>query len=124
MKTCVRCKSEKELTEYSKSPRYRDGHSSWCKQCHNDYTTSRYVRTPHVKLSLEELKRRRKERNKLRYQCPKRKQQQKDRYLIMMEDPVYRAKQRDRAKRWHAKNRDLAKKDNNQLDLFNDTGKI
>lgn len=34
MKTCCRCKTEKEFNEFVKSSRYKDGFSNRCKQCH------------------------------------------------------------------------------------------
>ena len=36
MKNCRRCKSDKPLTEFRADPRYRDGYTSWCHQCHRE----------------------------------------------------------------------------------------
>lgn len=33
MKTCVRCKTEKNETEFNKSKRFKDGLRRWCKTC-------------------------------------------------------------------------------------------
>ncbi|GGO96475.1 hypothetical protein [Stakelama pacifica] len=36
MKMCGRCAVNKPVTEFRTDPRYRDGHVSWCKQCHRE----------------------------------------------------------------------------------------
>lgn len=37
MKTCAKCKEEKELTEFSKNNKNKlNGLSSWCKKCQNE----------------------------------------------------------------------------------------
>ena len=36
MKICRTCKKEKEITEFKKSPMYKDGHETQCKQCQKD----------------------------------------------------------------------------------------
>ena len=36
MKTCARCKKEKPFSEFCRNARYKDGHGSWCKQCHKE----------------------------------------------------------------------------------------
>lgn len=33
MKTCTKCKEEKELNEFSENPRYKGGHVTRCKAC-------------------------------------------------------------------------------------------
>ena len=36
MKNCTKCKLSKELTEFQKHSRYKDGYLSWCKTCKLD----------------------------------------------------------------------------------------
>ena len=38
MKTCTKCKLEKELTEFSKQKNGKYGVASWCKCCYKEYT--------------------------------------------------------------------------------------
>lgn len=42
MKTCSVCKQEKELSEFSKNPRKKDGYSYDCKACHSEYARAHY----------------------------------------------------------------------------------
>ena len=37
MKTCSNCKESKELEQFPKNKKAKDGYQSWCKKCHNDY---------------------------------------------------------------------------------------
>ena len=36
-KKCTKCKIEKEITEFSPHPTYKDGKQSQCKSCKNEY---------------------------------------------------------------------------------------
>lgn len=36
MKTCRRCGLEKSFSEFRKNERYKDGHTSWCYECHRE----------------------------------------------------------------------------------------
>jgi 5-methylcytosine-specific restriction endonuclease McrA len=36
-KICKRCGVEKEITEFYKNSRYKDGHLTWCKDCMHEY---------------------------------------------------------------------------------------
>jgi hypothetical protein len=44
-KKCSKCKKVKIIQEFKKDSRYRDGRSSWCKQCLRDYATIHCHRT-------------------------------------------------------------------------------
>lgn len=36
-KVCTKCKTEQPFSEFSKKKKYKDGLSSWCKECHREY---------------------------------------------------------------------------------------
>ena len=36
-KDCKRCKVAQSIEQFTPNKRYRDGHESWCKSCHNEY---------------------------------------------------------------------------------------
>jgi len=42
MKTCSKCKEEKDLSKFYKRSKALDGHSPWCKNCHALYDKDRY----------------------------------------------------------------------------------
>jgi hypothetical protein len=42
MKTCNKCKVEKQVTEFSKHPQNKDGLQTMCKQCVLEYNRSTY----------------------------------------------------------------------------------
>lgn len=43
MKTCTKCYSSKELSEFNKNKNNADGHSTWCRQCMKDaYSPAHY----------------------------------------------------------------------------------
>lgn len=37
LKICTRCKTEKQIDEFSKNKNTNDGHQYWCKECENQY---------------------------------------------------------------------------------------
>ena len=41
-KICNKCKQEKELTEFYKNKKRKDGHSTWCKECDREYNQMYY----------------------------------------------------------------------------------
>jgi hypothetical protein len=43
-KKCAKCGSVKSLSEFSKSIRRKDGHSSYCKLCHSEYGRNQTIR--------------------------------------------------------------------------------
>lgn len=43
MKKCSKCGSEKEIKEFTKNKRSKDGLCSWCKQCHKAKSDSHYA---------------------------------------------------------------------------------
>lgn len=43
MKTCTRCKVDKNLTEFHKGSKNLDGLARWCKKCSAEYDRLRYV---------------------------------------------------------------------------------
>lgn len=45
MKTCTLCKVEKQLTEFYKDSKNRDGRNSNCKECTKKQTYDKYERT-------------------------------------------------------------------------------
>src|SRR4051794_12141649 len=44
MKTCVRCRLSKPLSEFYRKPRKSGGVTAYCKPCFNTYTTERFRR--------------------------------------------------------------------------------
>lgn len=42
MKTCNKCQTSKDYSEFHKQKRTVDGHTAWCKQCYHEYWKSRY----------------------------------------------------------------------------------
>lgn len=46
MKTCTKCKEEKEITEFYKNKNYRDGLYYYCKSCSNKETLDWKARNP------------------------------------------------------------------------------
>ena len=46
MKTCVKCRKEKELNLFYRDIRHRDGLSSYCKDCHNDIVKITHQKKP------------------------------------------------------------------------------
>lgn len=45
MKFCTRCKSNKELTEFGKNRRTKDGLSVWCKPCCSEHGKLQYAKS-------------------------------------------------------------------------------
>ena len=43
-KRCSKCKKWKKESEFTKTPRYKDGLDSWCKECHHKYGRKYYRR--------------------------------------------------------------------------------
>jgi len=50
MKVCRRCSAEKAADEFRNDPRYRDGLSSWCKQCFRE-NNSKWARENRERLT-------------------------------------------------------------------------
>lgn len=44
MRTCSKCKLEKDNCEFTKNSHYKSGLNHSCKKCHNEYTRSHYLR--------------------------------------------------------------------------------
>lgn len=44
MKTCTCCKNTKQVELFKPSSKYKDGFSSWCRDCHNEVTKSWHAR--------------------------------------------------------------------------------
>lgn len=53
MKTCTRCKCEKELDAFARSNRSKDGRLTWCKECKNKW----YAENAEKQRLLQRLKR-------------------------------------------------------------------
>lgn len=53
MKTCTKCKVEKELTCFSKRGDNKDKYQSWCKTCSYSHVNSTYKSKPHRKQQLK-----------------------------------------------------------------------
>ncbi len=51
MKFCPRCKDKKELSEFSKSQREKDGLQQWCKKCCQTYRRSNKGKEAHQRSS-------------------------------------------------------------------------
>ena len=43
MKNCSKCGIEKDLTDFSKNKKKKDGYSFWCKECHEEYKKKHYL---------------------------------------------------------------------------------
>jgi hypothetical protein len=47
MKSCSRCKKNKNYSDFNRHPSSKDGHGSWCKQCQkDDYTSKKIYKFP------------------------------------------------------------------------------
>ena|ERR1700677_313284 len=46
MKKCPQCNEIKELADFSKDKRRKDGHACWCKECNSAYLRARYKADP------------------------------------------------------------------------------
>ena len=42
MKICSKCQVEKPLADFSPNKNYRDGFTTWCKECHRSYNREHY----------------------------------------------------------------------------------
>ena len=49
MKICKTCKEEKELSEFQKKSRNKDGYAEWCKPCKRAYDNAHYKANPERK---------------------------------------------------------------------------
>jgi hypothetical protein len=49
MKTCTKCKEQKDLAEFPKAKQYKDGVRNECKKCYTAYMTSYYNSNPDKK---------------------------------------------------------------------------
>lgn len=58
MKTCTKCKIDKDFNEFPKRASSKDGRTSWCKLCYSKHARDKYQSDP--------AERARKERNKAR----------------------------------------------------------
>jgi len=67
MKICSKCKQEKELIDFIKRSKSKDGYSSYCKQCEYEWSKKSYYRTSgkRNKHIIERRRRLAEERNKL-----------------------------------------------------------
>ena len=45
-KQCGKCKEIKLLKYFNKNKTTKDGHNTWCKNCHNIYTKQHYEKNP------------------------------------------------------------------------------
>lgn len=98
MKICIKCKKEKELTEFAKGRKSKDGYRNQCKSCLNDLAKIRYEN-----LSEEEKYRKRIRKNELNKKYwknniddpefkLKQKKKRRENHLKRMEDPLYKLK--------------------------------
>ena len=89
MKVCNKCGQEKELCEFNKDKRNKDGHKNQCKSCKKEY------RKDYRNENKEKIRERQKEYDKKRYQENKDKiiekinEYRKNRYKT---DPLFRLK--------------------------------
>jgi hypothetical protein len=56
MKKCSKCLFEKDLSEYNKNLKYKDGLSCWCKNCQNDYQRKYYKKYYEVNKNKEKIR--------------------------------------------------------------------
>ena len=59
MKTCSRCLVEKEITEYGKNTKTRDGSHNVCRKCNNLYNIQWRKDNPNWRINRKERARRR-----------------------------------------------------------------
>lgn len=52
MKTCPKCKTEKDLEEFPKASSRKDGHAAWCKVCYATRAKQRYQENPDEKARI------------------------------------------------------------------------
>ncbi len=95
MKTCYRCKTEKELTEYCVCRTARDGRRGVCKECWNLHRRYRYA-------SDTKYKKSRIDQNDKSAQ--KRKPEIKQCHKIWNQLPEVIKRRRERERLWHANN--------------------
>ena len=108
MKTCTKCKVEKDESSFSKSKSRKSGLYPSCKSCHNAFVR-KYYSENRIRLCLNN--------NERRKQYPeKRKKQAKEYYLKNKERILFKEKEerksnpeigRNRAKRYRFKNREI-----------------
>lgn len=125
MKTCSKCKEQKEFSEFARSNQTSDGHHYWCKSCHKTVRdkwivknkeklavdNKRYYEKNKQKIQKKERKRRKsnpektKEKDRLKNVRQKEKRMEWERKQ-WESNPEYRLKKRERKRKYTAKNRE------------------
>lgn len=97
LKTCIKCRIEKELKDFDKKEKSLDGHRNQCKRCLYDRRKERFNCLTSEK--KEEYKIRKKERDRKYWENKtdidfkiKRKEKRRENHLKRMEDPLYKLK--------------------------------
>jgi len=100
-KVCIKCGVEKELSEYGKDKRHKDGRTSQCKECYNRKRRENYQR-PEVKERKKEYSDRPeiKERRRKNQQKPGVKEKRKEREIKYDQRPGVKEKRKEREKEW------------------------
>ncbi len=94
-KICIKCEKEKELKEFRKRKKSKDGYGNQCNSCLNDL-----VKIRHDNLSEEEKKQKRIRKNERNKEYLKsnpefklrQKKKRRENHLKRMEDPLYKLK--------------------------------
>ncbi len=103
-KVCIKCGVEKELSEYGKDKRHKDGRTSQCKECYN-----RKGRENYQKPEVKERKRKNwqkpevKEGRRKNQQKPEVKERRKEREIKYYQRPGMKERREDREKEWRQK---------------------
>jgi ribosomal protein S27AE len=90
MKTCTKCKEEKEIKCFSANNKSKDGRAWWCKKCVNDHTTLRYQANRTARKEYEKMRDKQPHRKKLVLEKNKR-QAKKHREKFRARDKTYKA---------------------------------
>ncbi len=55
MKTCTKCKTPKNLSEFNKQSRTKDGKHHWCRECQKEEGRDRYKRDPNRRACIRRV---------------------------------------------------------------------
>lgn len=112
MKICTKCKVKKELSEYNKSKKAKDGHKSSCRMCDNkakrEYNAKNKQKAHQYYLDTLDKRREYKEKNKEYIKQQKKDYRRRNKEAIKKYEKEYREKNKEiiriRQKEWRSNN--------------------